>query len=133
MRGLVATLRFDEARMRQAATDGFTLATEMADWLARRGVPFSTAHEITGKAVRYCEDKGVGLEALSAEEFSRIDPALDASVAECLTVEAALSARSAIGGTAPAAVREQLLRLQTTLEERRSWVDAGLQAFDTGK
>ncbi|TKT75086.1 argininosuccinate lyase [Aquamicrobium sp. LC103] len=132
MRGLVATLRFDEARMRRAATDGFTLATEMADWLARRGVPFSAAHEITGRAVRYCEDKGVGLEALSADEFASIDPALDASVAACLSVEAALSARSAFGGTAPAAVREQLHRLQAALDVKRGWVDAGVQALDEG-
>ncbi|MFD2238046.1 argininosuccinate lyase [Aureimonas populi] len=132
MRGLVATLRFDEARMRRAATEGFTLATEMADWLARRGIPFSQAHEITGRAVRYCEDRGVGLEGLDPQEFSGIDPALDASVAACLTVEAALAARSAPGGTAPAAVREQLRRLQATLERRRLWAGAAPEPFEEG-
>lgn len=125
MRGLIATLTFDAERMRAAATQGFTLATEMADWLARRGVAFSVAHEITGNAVRYCEDKGLTLETLAPDDFSRIDPALDPSVADCLTVEAALAARSAYGGTAPAAVLGQLERLQAFLDRHRGWAVSG--------
>ncbi|WP_185982859.1 argininosuccinate lyase [Aureimonas mangrovi] len=121
MAGLVSTLRFDEARMAEAATQGFTLATEMADWLARRGVPFSSAHEITGKAVRYCEDRGMTLEALSREDFTEIDPALEPAVAEHLSVAAALAARSAFGGTAPSAVREQLSRLRDRLGAPRAF------------
>ncbi|MET0170170.1 MAG: argininosuccinate lyase, partial [Aliihoeflea sp.] len=121
MEGLVATLSFDTARMRRAATEGFTLATEMADWLAKRGIPFSTAHEITGKAVRYCEDKGITLEELGPDDYGQIDPALEPAVSESLSIDAALAARSAPGGTAPAAVRNQLARLIDTLDGRKHW------------
>lgn len=124
MTGLIATLSFDTARMAQAATSGFTLATEMADWLARRGIPFSHAHEITGRAVRYCEDKAIGLDALTDDDLAAIDPALDGDVRQHLSVEAALAARSGFGGTAPAAVRRQIARYAAAL--------AGPRAFATG-
>jgi argininosuccinate lyase len=121
MSGLVRTLRFDTARMRTAATQGFTLATEMADWLALRGVPFSRAHEITGKAVRYCEDHGVTLEDLTPAMLAEIDPALDPSIMAHMSIDAALAARSAQGGTAPDAVRRQIDRLTATLAVLRTW------------
>lgn len=121
MSGLVRTLVFDEARLREAAAKGFTLATEMADWLARKGVPFSRAHEITGKAVRYCEDKGVVLEGLTPEMLAEIDPALDGGLIAHLSIDAALAARSAKGGTAPAAVRAQIEALRERLDGLRDW------------
>jgi argininosuccinate lyase len=122
MSGLVRTLQFDRSRMRIAATQGFTLATEMADWLALRGVPFSHAHEITGKAVRYCEDHGITLEDLTPQMLSEVDAALDPSIMSHISVDAALAARSAQGGTAPDAVRRQIDRLDLTLASIRAWI-----------
>ena len=127
MSGLVRTLQFDTARMRAAATQGFTLATEMADWLALRGVPFSHAHEITGRAVRYCEDQGITLEELTPQMLAEIDPALEPSIMEHISVEAALAARSAQGGTAPEAVQRQIGRLGLTLAPLRAWAEEGAQ------
>ncbi|EKF61556.1 argininosuccinate lyase [Agrobacterium albertimagni AOL15] len=127
MSGLVRTLQFDTARMREAATQGFTLATEMADWLALRGVPFSHAHEITGRAVRYCEDQGITLEDLTPQMLAEIDPALEPAIMEHITVEAALKARSAQGGTAPEAVQRQIDRLGLTLAPFRTWAEERAQ------
>ncbi|GGH16560.1 argininosuccinate lyase [Alsobacter metallidurans] len=119
--GLVATMTVRTDRLAAQATDGFTLATEVADWLSRRGVPFAEAHEITGALVQFCEHKGVGLQDLSAEDFAAVDPRLEASLADVLTPEAAVAARSGPGGTAPERVREQLDRLRVRLDEQRAW------------
>ena len=93
--------------------EGFTLATEVADWLARNGVPFAEAHEITGALVRYCEERGIELCELTAPDLKAIDPRLDAGhPAPTSTPEAAVAARSGHGGTAPAQVARQLERLR---------------------
>ncbi|MFW6204819.1 MAG: argininosuccinate lyase, partial [Actinomycetota bacterium] len=106
--GMMATLRFDEARLAGLAPAGFALATDVAEWLVRRGVPFRQAHEITGRCVRRCEERGVELWDLSDSELAEISPWLTPEVREVLSVRGALAARSARGGTAPARVREQL-------------------------
>jgi argininosuccinate lyase len=100
---------------------GFTLATEVADWLARRGVPFATAHEITGALVKRCEELKVGLAEISDAELVAVDHRLTPDVKSCLTPQAAVAARSGHGGTAPARVREQLERLAARLDTQRRW------------
>lgn len=106
--GMVATLRFDVDRMASLAPAGFTLATDIAEWLVRQGVPFRVAHEAAGACVRAAESRGVGLEDLTDEEFHAISPALTPEVRSVLTVEGSIASRSAHGGTAPSRVREQL-------------------------
>ncbi|GAB2806552.1 argininosuccinate lyase [Lentzea nigeriaca] len=106
--GMVATLRFDVARMASLAPAGFTLATDIAEWLVRQGVPFRVAHEAAGACVRAAESRGVGLEELTDEEFAAISPALTPEVRSVLTVEGSIASRNAHGGTAPSRVREQL-------------------------
>ncbi|MDX8144794.1 argininosuccinate lyase [Lentzea sp. BCCO 10_0061] len=106
--GMVATLRFDVARMASLAPAGFTLATDIAEWLVRQGVPFRVAHEAAGACVRAAESRGVGLEDLTDDEFLAISPALTSEVRSVLTVEGSIASRDAHGGTAPARVREQL-------------------------
>lgn len=76
MAGLVATLTFDEARMAELAPAGFTLATDIAEWLVRQGVPFRVAHEAAGAAVKVAEERLVGLDELTDDEFAAINPAL---------------------------------------------------------
>ncbi|PWK81889.1 argininosuccinate lyase [Lentzea atacamensis] len=106
--GMVATLRFDVERMASLAPAGFTLATDIAEWLVRQGVPFRVAHEAAGACVRAAESRGVGLEELTDDEFLVISPALTPEVRSVLTVEGSIASRNAHGGTAPSRVREQL-------------------------
>ncbi|MET9632622.1 argininosuccinate lyase [Lentzea sp. NPDC006480] len=106
--GMVATLRFDVDRMASLAPAGFTLATDIAEWLVRQGVPFRVAHEAAGACVRAAESRGVGLEDLTDAEFAAISPALTPEVRSVLTVEGSIASRNAHGGTAPERVREQL-------------------------
>jgi len=121
MAGMVRTMRVDTDEVRRQATDGFTLATEVADWLARQGVPFSEAHEITGRLVRFCEDRNIGFEELSAEDLSNVDSRLDAALMTNLTPDAAIRARDGYGGTAPLRVAEQLARLRSDFDKQRAW------------
>jgi argininosuccinate lyase len=109
--GMVATLEFDTARMAALAPAGFALATDVADWLVRDGVPFRDAHEISGALVRFCEEHGLELDEPTDEQYAAVSPRLRPELRTALTVEASLAARSSPGGTAPARVREQLSSL----------------------
>jgi len=119
MAGLVATLRFDVERMAALAPAGYTLATDVADWLVRGGVPFRVAHEAAGEAVRTAESRGVGLEDLTDAELAQISPELTPEVRDVLTVEGSVSARDARGGTAPVQVAKQLGVVRDTADRLR--------------
>ncbi|CAA0123709.1 Argininosuccinate lyase [Mycolicibacterium vanbaalenii] len=119
MAGLVATLRFDTDRMVELAPQGYTLATDVAEWLVRRGVPFRVAHEAAGAAVRAAETRGVGLEELDDAELAGIHPELTAEVREVLTVEGSVNSRDARGGTAPIQVAKQLSMVHDTSNRLR--------------
>jgi argininosuccinate lyase len=108
MTGLVATLRFDTDRMATLAPLGYTLATDVAEWLVRQGVPFRVAHEAAGAAVKAAESRGVGLEELADDELAAIHPGLTAEVRDVLTIEGSVNSRDARGGTAPTQVAKQL-------------------------
>ena len=122
MTGTIATARFDTERMAAAAPEGFALATDIAEWLVRRGVPFREAHETAGACVRRAEERGVELWDLTDEELVSLGPGLTREVREVLTVRGALDSRAAFGGTAPARVREQLATARTGVEDDRAWV-----------
>ena len=109
--GMIATLRFDTERMARLAPEGFSLATDVADWLVRRRVPFRDAHEISGALVRACEQRGIGLEDASDELFAEVSPLLTPDVREVLTIEGSVASRSGAGGTAPVRVTEQRAEL----------------------
>ena len=106
--GLVATLEFDTARMAELAPQGFSLATDVAEWLVREGVPFRVAHEVAGACVRRCEELGCELDELTDAQLAEISPHLTPAVREVLTVEGSVASRDGRGGTAPARVAEQL-------------------------
>jgi argininosuccinate lyase len=108
MAGLVASLTFDVERMAALAPAGYTLATDIAEWLVRRGVPFRSAHEAAGAAVRTAEGRAVGLDELTDDELAAISPELTPQVREVLTIEGSVSSRNGRGGTAPVRVAEQL-------------------------
>jgi argininosuccinate lyase len=109
--GMVATLTFDTARMRELAPQGFSLATDIAEWLVARGVPFREAHEISGACVRAAEAKGGDLDGLTEEDFLAVSPHLTPEVRSVLTIEGSVGSRDNVGGTAPVRVREQLAAL----------------------
>jgi argininosuccinate lyase len=117
--GMVATLRFDTSRMRALAPEGFSLATDVAEWLVRQRVPFRNAHEIAGACVRACEARGVGLDELSDDDLAEISPSLTPAVRDVLTVEGSIASRSGRGGTAPGRVAEQLIELRTRVDGLR--------------
>ena len=108
--GMIATLDFNTGRMAELAPQGFALATDVAEWLVRQGVPFRDAHEVAGDAVRVCEQRGIELWDLSDEDFAAISDRLTPGVREVLTVAGSLASRSAQGGTAPSAVAAPVTR-----------------------
>ncbi|AFC54526.1 MULTISPECIES: argininosuccinate lyase [Mycobacterium] len=121
MAGLVGSLTFDVDRMAALAPAGYTLATDIAEWLVRQGVPFRSAHEAAGAAVRAAEQRGVGLDELTDDELAAISGDLTPQVREVLTIEGSVASRDAWGGTAPVRVAEQIenvLASAGTLKER---------------
>jgi len=105
---MIATLTFHVERMGEMAGAQYSTATDLADYLVRKGRPFREAHEIVGKTVRYGLAHGKELPELSLEEFRRISPLIDEDVYGAISVQASLRSRSATGGTGPAAVRRQI-------------------------
>ncbi len=124
MAGMVATMKVQVEELRRQAPMGFTLATEVADWLATRGVPFKDAHEITGALVQACEKHEIELWEASPAMLAEVDARLTPEVRDCLTLEAAIAARSGWGGTAPERVREQIGRLKSALAAQQQWAES---------
>ncbi len=122
--GMVATMRLNYERMAAEAPRGFSLATDIAEWLVREGVPFRVAHEVAGAAVTYCEDRGLELGDLAEADLAKIDPLLQPAVLEVLTVEGSVRARSGIGGTAPERVLEQLVVLEEAVRDSGRWCES---------
>jgi argininosuccinate lyase len=120
--GQVATLTFDTERMAELAPQGFSLATDIAEWLVREGVPFRVAHELAGACVRTCEARGIELHELTDADLAAVDPRLTPNVRDVLTVEGSVASRDARGGTAPARVAEQLQEARAAATEHRGWL-----------
>lgn len=114
--GMIATTDFDREKMALAAPLGFSLATEIADYLVRAHVPFSQAHEAAGKCVALCESSGRQLHQLTDDEFTSIHAGIKGDVRDVLTVHGALASRTTRGGTAPSALSLQLKEAQASLE-----------------
>ncbi|MFI6579018.1 argininosuccinate lyase [Nocardiopsis sp. NPDC050513] len=125
MTGMVATLTFHTDRMAELAPQGFSLATDIAEWLVRERVPFREAHEIAGSCVRVCEERGIDLPDLGDEDFAAVSEHLTPKVREVLTVQGSLASRAGKGGTAPVRVAEQLERLRAGVAAHRDGWLAG--------
>src|SRR4051794_25945667 len=119
--GTVATMQVDADRLAAAAPQGFALATDIAEWLVRRGVPFREAHEAVGHLVVWCTVQGVDLGEVSDADLARISPHFTPDVRTVLSVEGALDARAGFGGTAPVRVAEQLATVRELIAEQASW------------
>src|SRR6201986_2340741 len=111
MAGLIATLRVNPDRLRRGASTGFTLATDLAEYLVRRGVAFREAHEVVGHLVVWCQ-----VHACDLADLAKVSEHRTPDVRQVLTVEGALAARKEYGGTAPARVAEQIAALRETID-----------------
>ncbi len=114
--GMITTLVFHPIRLEALAPEGFSLATDVADWLVRQRVPFAEAHEIAGACVRYCEQRGLELTDLTAEQLPEISPLLTSGVLDVLTVAGSIESRSQRGGTSGQQVRGQLPELAAEVD-----------------
>ncbi|MDI2126689.1 argininosuccinate lyase [Yinghuangia seranimata] len=119
--GMVATLRFHRERLEELAPAGFSLATDIAEWLVKQGTPFRVAHEVAGACVKYCEPRGMELWDLTDEQLAEISPTLTPEVKGVLTVLGSIRSRDGRGGTAPSRVAEQLEDLRGNLKTQRAW------------
>ena len=113
--GMVATMEVRAARMREAAADAAMLATDLADYLVRKGEPFRSAHRIVADLVRHAESQGVSLDKLKLSEYRRFSPRFDEDVYE-ISAESSVSGRDVPGGTAPRRVEEALREASRLLE-----------------
>jgi argininosuccinate lyase len=114
--GMVETTTFNPGKMRAAAEAGHSTATDLADWLVRvGGIPFREAHHITGRAVKRADERGVALWNLSLAELQDIDPRIQESVFDVLSIDASVRSRTSHGGTAPSAVRERIAEARRLL------------------
>jgi argininosuccinate lyase len=105
---MLAGLTFRADRMRRAAGENFATATDLADYLVKKGLPFREAHEIVGRVVRHAIEAGKELDAITLDELRRFSPLIEKDVHAALSVDASLAARNVAGGTAPEAVRRAL-------------------------
>ncbi len=128
MTGCIASLTFHRERLAAAAAGGFSLATDLAEELVRRGVPFREAHEVVGEVVRFAEDKGVDLDGLDPADLAAAHEALDEDVAALLDVRQAVERRTSSVGTSSTSVRRQLEKARVAVRHnRRDPGTAGLE------
>ena len=125
--GMIDTMTIHLERLAELAPQGFSLATDIAEWLVKRGVPFRDAHEISGACVRLAEARGVELADLTDAELAQASSHLDPEVRSVLTVEGSVGARLGRGGTAPVRVAEQLDEARAGLADARQWADTALR------
>ncbi|WP_068323363.1 argininosuccinate lyase [Janibacter terrae] len=126
--GMMATMTYHGERMASLAPQGFSLATDIAEWLVREGVPFRVAHEVAGSCVRVCEEREIELWDLTDEDLVGISEHLTPGVREVLSVEGSLASRDAKGGTAPARVREQLAAVRSLVGDLSAFAASRIEA-----
>ncbi len=119
--GMMATLTVHRERLEELAPAGFSLATDIAEWLVKQGVPFRVAHEVAGACVKVCESEGIELSDLTDEQFAAVSPHLTPAVRSVLSVHGAIGSRDGRGGTAPSAVAAQLAETKADLAVQQEW------------
>lgn len=118
MTGMLATVRFNRERMAQAVRQDFSNATDMADYLAKKGMPFREAHEVVGRAVLYCIERGKYLADCTLEEFKAFSELFEEDIYQAIAPETCVNLRTSLGGTAPAEVEKQMIIAAEILESR---------------
>jgi argininosuccinate lyase len=127
MAGLTATLRVNPERLRRGASVGFTLATDLAEYLVRRGVPFREAHEVVGHLVVWCQVHDCDLDEVSDADLAKVSEHLTPDVRQVLTVPGALAARKGHGGTAPERVADQITVLRAEVDKHAAWASGDVR------
>ena len=117
---MIDTLTVNRANMRAAANGGFISATDCADYLAKKGMPFREAYGIVGKLVGHCVDTGHSLETLPLEEYQKVSPYFEADVYDALSLETCVNGRKVYGGPAPEAVKVQIENMKQFVQEREA-------------
>jgi len=115
--GMMSGTGVNREAMRAAVNDGFSTATDLAEYLVRKGVPFRDAHEVVGRAVRECVVRGCDLPGLGLKRLRELNPAIESDVLEALTPEGSVNARNHPGGTAPSQVRAAVEHARTRLRD----------------
>jgi argininosuccinate lyase len=123
MKGTISTMKVNSEVMRQAAEGGFTNATELADYLVGKNIPFRDAHHIAGSMVRKAIEEGCWLSDLSLEEFKEESPVIEDDIYDALNIENAVKRRNVRGGTAPNRVQEQIDKAVKLLDKERKWLE----------
>jgi argininosuccinate lyase len=109
---MIKEMRVNSPSMRRAAGFGFSTATDVADYLVRKGLPFRDAHEAVGKAVAYCVENEMDITELSLAEWQLFSGKIDTDIFDCITVEASVNARNVVGGTARSSVEFEIQRVR---------------------
>ncbi len=113
---MLGQISVDKNQMYKAASEGFSTATDLADYLVKKHIPFRDAHEIVGKVVGYCVTNNIELDKLNIEKMQEFCPLIEDDVFSCLTLEGSVSSRNHIGGTAPGQVKQAVNRARERLE-----------------
>ena len=120
---MIATLTINADAMRAHASRGFTNATDAADYLAKKGLPFREAHEVVGKLVRHCVEKRTDLDSLSLDSFKSFSSLFENDIFDAIALETVVNRRTTRGGTGLSAVEDQLKRMQEKLSETAEWTE----------
>ena len=115
--GMIDTMQFRKDRMEDSAKQGFTNATDAADYLVKNGVPFRDAHGIIGQIVLYCIDKNISIEEMSLEELKAISPVFEEDIYDAISLKTCVEKRTTIGGPGPEAMKQVITRCHKLLEE----------------
>ena len=116
MAGMIASMTLNYDRMESQAAKGFSLATDVADFLVEQGVPFRDAHEIVGRLVAHCESQGLQLHEVSDEDLASVSSHLTPALRSVMSAEASVARKAGVGGTAPAQVARQRARVAELIE-----------------
>ncbi len=114
---MLPTLEYKLVQLYDAAGGGYTATTDCADYLAKKGIPFRSAHETAGKLVLYCQENHQRLDQLSLEDFRRFSPYFEPDILEAVKIPAIVAARKVSGGPAPKAVKAHIKKVRTFLEK----------------
>ena len=117
---MVATMEFNTQRMEELSSAGYSLATDVAEWLVKQKVPFRDAHEITGRLVSYCEQNNLELHQVPDAELAEISPKLTAEIRQVLSVDGSIRSRTGAGGTALPRVIEQIAALRKLTQKKEA-------------
>ena len=127
--GMVATAKFNGMNISQGAHSGFALATEIADYLAKKAIPFAEAHEVAGTCVKFCEGVKKELHELTDNELASIHPELKSDLRDFLTVSGAIASRTSSLGTSISSVTEQISQLSSATKEAKVWISNEVERF----